>query len=88
MSRASSRPLAIARNDASPHAVVQRLQQKRFEEAFNKLVFAVEAFSLAYNQNKGQTWPSDKAAALRKAMSDLQKIDPNFKMPPVLDAKR
>lgn len=57
----------------------QKLQLRRFEERFNKLVQAVEEFSIAYNQNKGQAWPNGKAEALRKAMSELQKIDPNLK---------
>ena len=63
----------------SPNAYQQKLQLRRFEERFNKLVQAVEEFSVAYNQNKGQAWPNGKAEALRKAMSDLQKIDPNLK---------
>jgi hypothetical protein len=57
---------------------LQKVQLRRFEANFNKLVQAVEEFSIAYNQNKGQAWPADKAEALRKAMAELQKIDPNL----------
>jgi len=58
---------------------LQRVQLRRFEDRFNKLVQAVEEFSIAYNGKKGQAWPAEKAAALRKAMAELQKSDPNFK---------
>lgn len=57
----------------------QKVQLRRFEERFNQLVQAVEEFSVAYNQNKGQAWPNEKAEALRKAMAALQKVDPNLK---------
>ena len=86
--RAQETAVMIARSQApvindSPanglSAYQQKLQLRRFEEHFNRLVQAVEVFSLAYNQNKGQAWPNEKAEALRKAMAALQKIDPNLK---------
>ncbi len=64
--------------EVGPSAYLKKVQLRRFEERFNKLVQAVEEFSLAYNQNRGQAWPNDKAEALRKAMAELQKIDPNL----------
>jgi hypothetical protein len=63
---------------AAPHPYVMQVQARRFEDKFNKLVKAVEEFSLAYNSAKGQVWPADKAAALKKAMEDLQKADPSL----------
>ena len=62
-----------------PNSYLQKVQLLRFEERFNKLVQALEEFSIAYNQNKGQAWPNGKAEALRKAMAELQKVDPNLK---------
>lgn len=67
---------AIASVD--PHPYVQMVRVKRFEERFNRLAKAVEDFSQAYNENKGQVWPADKAAALRKAMEQLQEAEPSL----------
>jgi hypothetical protein len=71
-------PVVYAPPNAQPHPYVQQVQVRRFEDRFNKLVRAVEEFSLAYNQSKGQVWPGAKAAALRKAMAELQKADPSM----------
>lgn len=81
----SRTPVIEEPTPVGPSPYLQKLQLRRFEERFNKLVQAVEDFSIAYNQNKGLAWPSDKAEALRKAMSDLQKVDPNLK--PAKEAK-
>jgi hypothetical protein len=71
-------PVSIDKNPTAPSPYLRQVQQRRFEERFNKLAQAISQFSNAYNENKGQAWPADKAEALRKAMADLQKIDPNF----------
>lgn len=71
-------PVVEAIPSADPHPYVQMVRVKRFEERFNKLVKAVEEFSQAYNENKGQVWPAGKAEALRKAMEQLQDADPSF----------
>lgn len=71
-------PVVNAIPGVEPHPYVQMVRVKRFEERFNKLVKAVEEFSQAYNDNKGQVWPAGKAEALRKAMEQLQDADPSF----------
>lgn len=85
--RAQGTAVMVARSQESvvndspsngPSSYLQKVQLRRFEERFNKLVQAVEEFSIAYNQNKGQAWPNGKAEALRKAMAELQKVEPNF----------
>lgn len=53
----------------------RQMRVRQFEARFNKLVEAVEEFSQAYNGARGQVWPADKVAALRKAMEDLQKAE-------------
>lgn len=75
----SNVPVVVEPNGVGPSPYLQKVMLRRFEERFNKLVQAVEEFSVAYNGTKGQAWPADKAAALRKAMAELQKIDPNLK---------
>jgi hypothetical protein len=45
-----------------------------FEEKFNALVKAIEAFGKKYNEGKGQLWPQQEAAILRKALLELQKL--------------
>jgi len=72
-------PVVTEPAEVGPSPYLQKVQLRRFQERFNKLVQAVEEFSIAYNQNRGQAWPNDKAEALRKAMAELQKIDPNLK---------
>jgi hypothetical protein len=72
---------AVEPNPVGPTAAQRQLQLRRFEQSFNKLVVAVEEFSQAYNASRGLVWPADKAAALRKAMQEMQKIDPNFRPP-------
>jgi len=47
--------------------------RRDFELKFNRVVKAAQEFSRAYNEQKGMTWPQDKAEALSKAMADLQK---------------
>lgn len=71
-------PVVNAIPSADPHPYVQMVRVKRFEERFNKLAKAVEEFSQAYNENKGQVWPAGKAEALRKAMEQLQDADPSM----------
>ncbi len=62
--------------ELSPY--LKLVKTRRMEDRFNKLVQAVEDFSRAYNGSGGQIWPAEKAAALRKAMHELQKSDPVF----------
>ncbi len=81
-------PVVYGAPDAGPHPAVQRARVRRFEDRFNRLVKAVEEFSLAYNGSKGQTWPSDKVAALRKAMLELQKADPALHPDATASARR
>ena len=50
------------------------LRSVRFEEKFNALVKAMEAFSRKYNEGNGQVWPQQEASALRKALANLQKL--------------
>jgi hypothetical protein len=50
-------------------------QKLQFEEQFDELVKALEAFSTEYNRNRGQVWPAREAENLRKAMQKLQAID-------------
>jgi hypothetical protein len=71
-------PVSIDKNPTAPSPYLRLVQQQRFEERFNKLAKAISQFSSAYNANNGQAWPADKAEELRKAMAELQKIDPNF----------
>jgi hypothetical protein len=77
----SSSPLiaAVEPNPVGLTPAQQRLQAARFAERFNKLVEAVEEFSIAYNRHRGQAWPADKAKALQKAMAEIQKVDLNLK---------
>jgi hypothetical protein len=74
--------------ELSPY--LKLVKTRRMEDRFNKLVQAVEDFSRAYNGSAGQVWPADKAAALRKAMHELQKSDPAFdpKADPKTSAQR
>lgn len=72
-------PVVIDKNPTAPSPYVQQVKLRRFEERFNQLAKAVAQFSSAYNKNNGQAWPADKAEELRKAMAELQKIEPNFK---------
>ncbi len=62
--------------ELSPY--LKQVKTRRMESRFNQLVQAVEEFSRAYNGSHGQSWPADKAEALRKAMLELQKADPAF----------
>jgi len=75
----SNVPVVQEPANVGPSDYLKKVQLRRFEERFNKLVQAVEEFSVAYNGTKGRAWPNDKAQALRKAMAELQKIDPSFK---------
>lgn len=77
---------AIANLTTRKPVILQKPEMKQFEERFNHLVQAVSEFSIAYNKNKGHVWPADKAEALRRAMSDLQKAERNLK--PLKKAKR
>ena len=60
---------------------VAREDHKRqlFEQRFNTLVAAVEAFAKEYNQSKGRVWPKKHADELRAAMEEIQAIEPNFR---------
>ncbi len=71
----------VAREVVQPGLTAQQRQMRvrQFEARFNKLVEAVEEFSQAYNGARGQVWPADKVAALRKAMEDLQKAERSLK---------
>jgi len=62
--------------ELSPYLKLVKI--RRMEERFNKLVQAVEEFSRAYNGSGGQVWPAEQAAALRKAMQEMQKADAAF----------
>jgi hypothetical protein len=78
--RSSPRTVSASHGPESvePHPAVQRARQQRFQERFNNLVKAIEAFSAEYNRSEGQVWPHAKAEALRRAMEELQKADPKF----------
>jgi hypothetical protein len=54
---------------------VEKLQRMDFELNFQKLVHALNAFSMEYNRSKGAVWPAKEAEALRKAMERLQSAD-------------
>ena len=49
--------------------------RRRFEAQFNKLVTALKEFSDEYNRAPGKVWPAKQAAALKKAMRDLELAD-------------
>src|SRR5439155_10245702 len=46
--------------------------RRRFEQQFKKLVTVLNEFSDEYNRTRGEVWPAKKAAAVKKAMRDLQ----------------
>jgi hypothetical protein len=46
--------------------------RQRFEAQFNKLITALREFSDEYNRAPGRVWPAKQAAALKKAMRDLE----------------
>ncbi len=50
-------------------------QKAYFEENFEELVKAMQAFSAEYNRYRGQIWPAKEADNLRKAMNRLQSAD-------------
>lgn len=50
-------------------------QKAYFEDNFEDLVKAMQAFSTEYNRYRGQVWPAKEAENLRKAMSRLQSAD-------------
>ena len=72
-------------------AVKEREGQARrqFEQQFNKLVTALGEFSAAYNHARGDVWPAKQAAALKKAMRDLQlsRLDSNDESPRLLSRR-
>jgi len=47
-------------------------ERRRFEAQFNKLITALREFSDEYNRAPGRVWPAKQAAALKKAMHDLE----------------
>ena len=51
------------------------IQTAEFHLKFNKMLDAMRAFTSDYNDNKGQAWPANRAAALDQAMKDLQKTE-------------
>ena len=57
------------------HAQLAAAQKANFEENFEGLVKALQAFSDAYNRNRGQVWPAREAEHLRKAMKKFQSAD-------------
>lgn len=73
-------PVVVVEENATGLTVAQqKALLRRFEDRFNRLVMAVEEFSQAYNGGRGQVWPAEKAAALRKAMEELQKAEQSLK---------
>lgn len=50
-------------------------QKAYFEENFEDLVKAMQAFSTEYNRYRGLVWPAKEAENLRKAMNRLQSAD-------------
>jgi hypothetical protein len=61
---------------------VQRtmLQQQVFEQRFNALVAAVEAFAKEYNRSKGAVWPRKHADELRLTMQRVQETEPGLRL--------
>lgn len=46
-------------------------ERRRFEEKFNRLVSAMDAFQRQYNASGGKIWPKKEADALKKAIQAL-----------------
>jgi hypothetical protein len=51
-------------------------ERKRFEDRYEALGRAMDAFTLAYNAGRGQIWPRKEAEALSRAIRDLQATSP------------
>ena len=51
-------------------------QEAEFRKRFNHLLEAIAAFSEQYNKGGGHVWPSKQAQNLRKAMKELEAVDP------------
>ena len=47
-------------------------EKKRFQEKYDAVCRAMEEFALAYNGGRGEVWPKKEAAALAKAIRDLE----------------
>ena len=47
-------------------------ERRHFEEKFNRLVSAMDAFQREYNASRGKVWPKKEADALKKAIQDLR----------------
>ena len=62
-------------------ASAQKTQRERqlssetqdFEVRFNALTRALDDFMKVYNDGRGQVWPRKEAAALEKAMAEVQR---------------
>jgi len=46
-------------------------ERRRFEEKFNRLVSAMDAFQREYNASGGKVWPRKEADVLKKAIQTL-----------------
>lgn len=47
-------------------------ERKRFEERYEALGRAMDAFTSAYNAGRGHVWPKKEAEALAKAIRELE----------------
>lgn len=67
---------AVVTAQASAQAQANNAQtaeeRHQFEEKFNHLVSAMDAFQREYNASGGHVWPKKEANALKKAIKDLQ----------------
>jgi hypothetical protein len=64
---------AMAQASAVERAKALRTEdeRRRFEEKFNRLVSAMDAFQREYNASGGKVWPRKEADALKKAIQAL-----------------
>lgn len=51
-------------------------ERKRFEDKYEALGRAMDAFTLAYNAGRGHIWPAKEAEALSRAIRELQATSP------------
>jgi hypothetical protein len=63
----------MAQASAAEQASASRTEDERrhFEEKFNRLVSAMDAFQRKYNASGGQVWPKKEADALKRAIQAL-----------------
>lgn len=81
-SAAAAENVVEARTDQADelHRRVSDARVREFQQKFNRLVDAVEAFGRKYNEGKGHVWPKREADALREALTELAAL-PEFQPP-------